>query len=141
MTTAAFAAAAVRRKPAAIRRVFCCPGCALPGAQKKASLRWLSRSAGGAGPADSDDYLLAALAGAAGADAAAPEAAAAAGAAVDAAAAGFDAAADAAGAAAEAGAEAGAASSFLPHAPSASAAITEANRSDFFICVLKGSDR
>jgi hypothetical protein len=29
----------------------------------------------------------------------------------------------------------------LPQAPSASAAITEANRSDFFICVLKGSDR
>jgi hypothetical protein len=75
-------------------------------------------------------YLLAALAGAEAAGAEAAGAAAEAGA---------DA---AAGAAAEAGAEAaGAASSFLPQAARARAAIMEANRRDFFICFLKASDR
>ena len=111
--------------------------------KKSQRRRWLfAPNNAGSARAERDDYLLAALAGAA-AGAAVPEAAgAAAEAAFDAAAAGAEAAAEAAGAAAEAGAEAaGAVSSFLPHAPRASAAITEANRSDFFICVLKGSDR
>ena len=77
--------------------------------------------------------LLAAEAAGAAAEAGAEAAAEAAGAAFEAAAAGAEAAAEAAGAAAEAGAEAGAASSFLPQAARARAAIMEANNTDFFI--------
>jgi hypothetical protein len=100
---------------------------------KKASLRWLSFDAK---ESRRGAYLLAALAGA---EAAGAEAAAGAAAEAGAEAAGAEA---AAGAAAEAGAEAaGAASSFLPQAARARAAIMEANRRDFFICFLKASDR